>query len=196
MKKALSTTSKKITKFEKKQFIAETALEVIVEKGLNNFTMDDVAKKAALSKGSLYNYFKNKNSLIIFAFGDLVKKFENTVESKLYEEKNTLEDKAELISEMYFSLHSEFASDELMRLFEILINSYHDNEMIKQLTEIFSNYYNKMLSKLEGIVNSKTKALMIHAMFDGLTMYKAVGVNVPQEKFKEEFKDILIKLSV
>ena len=84
MKKALSTTSKKITKFEKKQFIAETALEVIVEKGLNNFTMDDVAKKAALSKGSLYNYFKNKNSLIIFAFGDLVKKFENTVESKLY----------------------------------------------------------------------------------------------------------------
>ena len=41
----------------------DAALEVFAEKGLPNATMDDVAEKAELSKGTLYLYFKSKEHL-------------------------------------------------------------------------------------------------------------------------------------
>ena len=43
--------------------IMDAALEVFAEKGLKNATMDDVAEKAELSKGTIYNYFKSKEHL-------------------------------------------------------------------------------------------------------------------------------------
>lgn len=43
--------------------IMDAALEVFAEKGLRNATMDDVAEKAELSKGTLYLYFKTKEHL-------------------------------------------------------------------------------------------------------------------------------------
>ncbi len=41
----------------------DAALEVFAEKGLRSATMDDVAEKAELSKGTLYLYFKSKEHL-------------------------------------------------------------------------------------------------------------------------------------
>ena len=41
----------------------DAALEVFAEKGLRNATMDDVAEKAELSKGTIYLYFKSKEHL-------------------------------------------------------------------------------------------------------------------------------------
>ncbi len=43
--------------------IMEAALEVFAEKGLKNATMDDVAEKAEVSKGTIYLYFKSKEHL-------------------------------------------------------------------------------------------------------------------------------------
>jgi AcrR family transcriptional regulator len=41
----------------------DAALEIFAEKGLKNTTMDDVAEKAELSKGTIYLYFKSKEHL-------------------------------------------------------------------------------------------------------------------------------------
>lgn len=43
----------------------EAAEELILEKGLDNLNMDEVAEKAEVSKGSLYQYFNNKNDLVL-----------------------------------------------------------------------------------------------------------------------------------
>ncbi len=45
------------------EMIMDAALEVFAEKGLRNATMDDVAGKAELSKGTIYLYFKSKEHL-------------------------------------------------------------------------------------------------------------------------------------
>lgn len=50
-------------KQQRSEAIMEAALEVFAEKGLTNATMNDVAEKAELSKGSIYNYFKSKEHL-------------------------------------------------------------------------------------------------------------------------------------
>jgi len=50
-------------KEHRKNQIIDAAEKVIFSKGLDQATMDEIAGKAELSKGTLYLYFKNKNEL-------------------------------------------------------------------------------------------------------------------------------------
>jgi len=52
-------------KERKKMLILESAEELILEKGLDNLNMDEIAERAEVSKGSLYQYFKNKTDLVL-----------------------------------------------------------------------------------------------------------------------------------
>jgi AcrR family transcriptional regulator len=48
-----------------KNSISEAAVSLLNEYGFDGLTMDRVAKAAELAKGTLYNYFKNKDELVI-----------------------------------------------------------------------------------------------------------------------------------
>lgn len=50
-------------KEEKRNIILDTAEKLIARKGFHNMTMDQVAMKADVAKGTVYLYFKNKESL-------------------------------------------------------------------------------------------------------------------------------------
>jgi AcrR family transcriptional regulator len=52
-------------KEQKKALMLNAAEELILEKGLDNLNMDEVAERAEVSKGSLYMYFKNKTDLVL-----------------------------------------------------------------------------------------------------------------------------------
>lgn len=56
---------KKREKKRRRESIIDAAEEVIFSKGLEQATMDEIAEKAELSKGTLYLYFKNKNELYL-----------------------------------------------------------------------------------------------------------------------------------
>ena len=47
----------------RKEQILIAAMNVFAEKGLNNSRMDDIATASGVSKGTLYNYFANKEQL-------------------------------------------------------------------------------------------------------------------------------------
>ncbi len=52
-------------KLQRKQAIIDAAEKVFFSKGYDSATMDDVADKAELSKGTLYLYFKSKEELYL-----------------------------------------------------------------------------------------------------------------------------------
>lgn len=52
-------------KERKKALMLKAAEDVILEKGLDSLNMDDVARRAEVSKGSLYQYFRNKTELVL-----------------------------------------------------------------------------------------------------------------------------------
>lgn len=52
-------------KKHRREQILNAAEHIIFSKGIDNATMDEIAKKAELSKGSLYLYFKNKTDLYL-----------------------------------------------------------------------------------------------------------------------------------
>ena len=53
---------------ERRNQILDAASEVFAAKGFQKARMDDIADKANLSKGALYWYFKNKDSIVIQIF--------------------------------------------------------------------------------------------------------------------------------
>ena len=56
---------------ERKSQILNAAEDVFTKKGFDEARMDDIAEETGLSKGSLYNYFKSKDDLIIAIFESL-----------------------------------------------------------------------------------------------------------------------------
>ena len=50
----------------RKTQITQAAYEVISAKGYNNFTLDDIAKNAGLSKGGVLHYFKSKEDILLY----------------------------------------------------------------------------------------------------------------------------------
>ena len=49
---------------QKTALIMDTSLELFAHKGYFNTTISDIAKKAGISKGLLYNYFESKEALL------------------------------------------------------------------------------------------------------------------------------------
>ncbi len=56
--------TKRETKEIRRQQILESAIRCISKHGYHQTTMDDIASEAALSKGSLYWYFKSKEEIL------------------------------------------------------------------------------------------------------------------------------------
>ena len=67
--------------------IVTAAEDVFTKKGFNEARMDDIAEETGLSKGTLYNYFKSKDDLIIAILDRIFqrefKAFEESDESKM-----------------------------------------------------------------------------------------------------------------
>ena len=57
-------------KNDKKELIKETALKVFAEEGYHAASISTIAKKAQISKGLIYNYFKSKEDLLNAIFND------------------------------------------------------------------------------------------------------------------------------
>ena len=51
-------------RFKKHELILNTALELFAEKGFHTTSIEQIAKKAGISKGLTYNYFESKNSIL------------------------------------------------------------------------------------------------------------------------------------
>ena len=54
----------KVTKMATRTQILETSLQLFLEKGCKNVTMDDIASENGMSKRTLYELFKDKSSLL------------------------------------------------------------------------------------------------------------------------------------
>lgn len=74
---------KKKSKEKRISEITEAAMEVFLEKGYENTTMDTIARRAGISKGGLYHYFSSKDVILIFANEKISAKVEKLMENAL-----------------------------------------------------------------------------------------------------------------
>lgn len=90
---------------EKKKKIIEAGLEIITTKGYYNTTTVDIAKKAGVSTGIVYNYFNDKHDILLQALTLYFERTYNPTIEKLSDLK--IRDIEESVSEMVtFSINS------------------------------------------------------------------------------------------
>jgi len=80
----------------KTSLIFQAAIDVFSEKGFDKATMDDIAARANVAKGTIYYHFKSKEELFLFLVEEGVELLHEGVESKVAPEMSPAE-KLELI---------------------------------------------------------------------------------------------------
>ncbi|MCP4106143.1 MAG: TetR/AcrR family transcriptional regulator [Desulfobacteraceae bacterium] len=113
----------------RRQQIMVAAKRVFSAKGFNKATMEDIAKEAELSPGTLYLYFKNKNELFSSLSLKVLQYLNIRLEHVINDEKGM--DSAQKMEALKEAMYDVYAFDPLM-----LINMFHlqSSETLKNLS--------------------------------------------------------------
>jgi AcrR family transcriptional regulator len=170
-------------KERRRQQIIVAAKRVFSEKGFNKATMEDIAKEAELSPGTLYLYFKNKEELYASLSLRILQYLNIRITHVNKEESLSPEQKVKSLMEAMFDVYD---FDPL-----IIINMFHlqSSETLKNLSPSLLNEI-KDLSKRSNTAIAKifeegiTKGIYIDrqpialadifwSMFSGVVLYEA-----------------------
>lgn len=93
-------------KEEKRIEILNAAIKVFSEAGVEGATIEGIAKKAGIGKGTVYDYFDSKNTLFLEMIRYSGKRFSEGI-VPVIEQGNTMLEKIRLISQFYASFLKE-----------------------------------------------------------------------------------------
>lgn len=128
-----------VDKVQKRRDIALSCKELFFLHGIKNLTISQIAKTAGIGKGTLYDYFKNKEDIVFEIVNIMIQERNILVEKRISEVSSTKE-KVKLFSTFFYNdedielrgLYKEFISISL---------SSPDEKMIEFQTECFNAYF-------------------------------------------------------
>ena len=185
-------------KKQRRETILNAAIDVLNENGFIGFSMDKVADKAELSKGSLYLYFENKEKLIIGIFWRKMKELADSINKILNQDKPFEEILMEYIESALNFYRSEQGLFKLMlsafsavphNVMEELRKSIKDftNEQKETFVEFFSRFSDSDF-KYEPI----ELFLILRGMITSLLMANFFGIYKKDVK-PEVILDVFLK---
>lgn len=133
---------------DKKSLILESAEKLFIEKGYYSAKIEDIARNAGIAKGTVYIYFKDKESIYISLLEKKLAELTSFIENVINEEISS----SEKLEKIYFSL-SEYM-DKAHRLQAIV-----SVENIKTLMHIMTKIKNRVIPKVKRIINSISKII-------------------------------------
>ena len=111
-----------VDKVQKKKNIALSCKELFVEHSINDLTIAQVAKTAGVGKGTIYEYFQNKEDIIFEIVNILLQEHNEQKHKKIQEQSNSKE-KIKIFFHVFYDeeneqlrkLYKEFISISLMK---------------------------------------------------------------------------------
>ena len=171
---------------EKRQLIMNTALELFALHGYESTTINQIAKKANISKGLLYNYFESKE--------DLLEAILNKGIDEMMEIFDPNKDGILEVSEMEFFINESFKMVEKNRVFWKLYMSVslqpavfkliekRIEELYQPIMKMTANYFQEA-----GFENPLIETIIFGALMDGITMDYVMKPDLfPLEHIKKE----------
>jgi AcrR family transcriptional regulator len=161
-----------------KDRIIKAAFKIFTKKGYHESTMDDIAKEIGVSKGALYQYFKNKRELlneIVLSyhtmFRDVLRASFGKQDSATIAEEGSqaLLEKYRLHHEMFFEVIAIAGHDEVIK--QSLKNEYEKD--IKLIEEYLLQ--KKQNGKLALKIEANTLAQLYIAVYVGMAMKVIMG---------------------
>jgi len=177
--------------------IFTSALYLLKKNGFSNTSMTDIASRANLAVGTLYNYYASKDDLILAIFDHENEKFISKISKKI--EKNLHSDKN--AEEIIINIIWEFLQDLLLfskqTMREMMTASFSSEENIKkgmhqdlQLIRLLQNCITRLQKKKS--INTKidaalTSEIIYGIVFEQVLMYCMIP-NLKKEKLKRQTK--------
>ncbi len=119
--------------------IALSGKELILTKGIHAITVAEVAKNAGIGKGTVYEYFSNKNEIVFALIAILMREHFALLQNKI-EKAHTTKEKIRIFSSFFY----DDAQKELREIYKqfIVVNLSENNPEMKQFhQESLDAYY-------------------------------------------------------
>lgn len=196
-------TMKEDNKQKRIEKIFQSAFKIFSKKGFYETRMEDIAKDAGISKGTVYIYFSSKEELFIELFRYIaLGSFNNIKEIKTIEGSNR-----EKLLALIHQYELIFSNEDMLTLFVIMTQGWSALLSMKKLKDLFNDIYNELIYNFKDIVeegiktkefnpiNAKYFMSMLGAIYDGLGLQVIIGLIKPEEikELFEAVRDILFK---
>ena len=119
------------TKIER---IKEATLKMVVSNGFGNASISEIAKKAGVAEGYLYNFYKSKTELVESLLYNLIDELSNKLESFLLEKSAVPAIFEQLIHELFTMANNQ---PEKIKFLYVLMNDYNFKIQESQRERIF-----------------------------------------------------------
>ncbi len=188
-----------VNKEEKRRNIALSCRELLLEHGIENLTISQIAKTAGVGKGTIYEYFNNKEEIVFEIMTVFIAEYEKNLSEIVAEETSV---KKKLFHFLYLGFEDEESARQLTLYREFLAISMTSgtDEMIdfnkecrKKFSDILGQILNDGIEKGELPLETEalTSAILVFAL--GLIVEVHTAALDPKEEIAR-FLDTLFKL--
>jgi AcrR family transcriptional regulator len=128
-----------VDKAQKRKDIALACKELFVQNSISTLTISKIAQVAGVGKGTLYEYFKNKEEIVFELVDLLLQEYSAQLQEKLSKEKS-VKNKVKKFAEFFYKDENR----ELRALYKdfVSISLVSPNEEMRAFqTACFNNYY-------------------------------------------------------
>jgi AcrR family transcriptional regulator len=180
-------------KEEKRAALLQSALACFAQEGYQATTMDDIVRRAGVSKGMVYNYFPSKESMYLQLLEVQTDKFMEEIEG-LFENAQSAEEKLRWLLQRFREAPT---SVERRRSIAVQLEFVMHCSRHEDLTQVMMGRYRRMLSFLATVVqegqaagefvqdvNPDVVAAVFWALRDGISMHGISATTV------EEYENI------
>jgi AcrR family transcriptional regulator len=106
-----------VDKVQKRKDIALSSIDLLLAKGIKKLTVSEVALQAGVSKGSIYDYFENKEDIVFEIIRNDIANYQDNLYNQITQDLTTRE--------------------KIFLLFDFLLN---DNDMFEKHQNIYKEY--------------------------------------------------------
>lgn len=195
---------------DKKTLIYNAVIDIIKDNGFNsNIKISDIAKKANIGKGTVYEYFDNKDQILSGAIiNQMQKSMEELLNDKEYNELNFNESLMRLIKKTLsnftknYSLHCLFVSQNIGSMLnsdmKMLIKTELD-EKKQEYHKVFRKIIDKGIS--EGILKADIDNFNIMAAsnmiaISAMQFFHKNEKNYSENEFTDKLYNIILKILI
>ena len=150
--------------------ISSSALELFIEIGYINTTIEQIAQKAKISKGLMYNYFSGKEELLMYIIDQIMTELVE-VSKIILDTENSLS-KIELIIKTTFQLLRE-KSDFWQTIIPVITQKAISEKMESKLRVLIKSMTENLTQTFTacGVKNAEMEAYQLGAILDGIALH-------------------------
>ncbi|MGL1900977.1 MAG: TetR/AcrR family transcriptional regulator [Fibrobacterales bacterium] len=129
--------------------ILNATAHLIAEKGITNISVDDIAKKADFGKGTLYNYFKNKEDIIWSLVEKVFSEFLSEISQTVKVDGHIVEKMTQVLTISHDYFLKQVALNEILAFLEYSSWQVQNSEVFNKSCQFFDTFHAPFVEMFE-----------------------------------------------